>query len=467
MLPPEHLHQLILKFREAIEAVGNIRDIMLDYNQWDGRSSTVIVTDECNLRCTYCYCHKTPRMMTWEVAKDYINYIFESNRHLSEVPKALQLKIDHRKIFEFIGGEPLLQSDLMFQCMDYIIEKTMELPENHPWRREDWDCDCGQVHKNPGIRFMVSTNGLLLVDPGIQQRLLKWKEYTYLGVTLDGTKEMHDLCRRTVDGEGSYETVMSAWRWMMKTFTPCTKTTKSTIAHENIDYIFEIVKFFYDLGLTSLAQNCVFENVWHRGDQHRLLQQLFKVADFMLDKQRYKQMKLRWLSPFYFSPSETTNKWCGAGTYMDCCDAEGIIYPCLRFKELKQRPPFVLGNIKIGKDQEILDRFESEAENTIFSEDNKGLTHLKQCSECPVSSQCADCQAFAYDCFGSLTAKSPFICPMHKAACVANIYFFSRLLNIPVDRTYLENSLEEWTKTDYFSTDGDYNAWLSQQTQQK
>lgn len=454
---------VLTQLKITIQKLGGMPDLEFSTDQWHGRSSTLIVTDDCNLRCTYCYCTKTPRIMPWSVAKDYIDYLFESHLHLADIPKEAQEEIDHRKIFEFIGGEPLLQFPLMRQCMEYIHDRVQTLADNHPWKRTDWPCTCNTKHPVPGIRFMISTNGLLLNDPEIQEFFLPWKDYVYLGVTLDGTKEMHDLCRKTPDGEGSYDKVMGAWRWMLRHYQPCTRSTKSTIAHENIDYICDIVKFFYNLGLENLAQNCVFENVWHRGDQHKLLKQLIKVADFLLEKDRYKKFKVRWFSSSYFETSQAEGKWCGAGTYMDCCDAEGIIYPCLRFKELKQRAPLKLGDVLTGKNKELLDQFTSTAENAIYDPQQPFISGLKHCATCPTSALCADCQAYAYDCFGSLKAKSPFICPMHKAVCVANVYFFSHLLGVSVDQSHLAEYLEAWTKNDYFSTDGEYSEWLLHQ----
>jgi radical SAM peptide maturase (CXXX-repeat target family) len=464
----DDLFSVIEDLRKTIESVGGLADISYTSEQWDGRTSTIVITDECNLRCTYCYCTKTPQAMTWETAKEYIDLLFENNLSLASIAKEDQKEIHHRKIFEFIGGEPLLQADLMFTCMNYIYDKVNMLPDNHPWKRCDWPCLCGQPHAQ-GIRFMISTNGILLNDESIRQRFEDFPDgLVNIGVTLDGTKTMHDLCRVTTSGEGSYDDVMTAWKWLAGSkFHGSTTSTKSTIAHENLDYIYDITLFFYDLGLTSLAQNCVFENVWHRGDQHRLLNQLVKVADWLIETNRWEKFKIRWFSPTYFSQSQSESKWCGAGTYMDCCDYLGKIYPCLRFKQLKQQAPYEIGDTKTGINQEIVEQFTQCATNAIYNEKQKDLSGLSKCATCPTSALCSDCQAFAYDCFANVEAKTPFICPMHKAACVANIYFFGKLLGVTPDLDDLREGLEAWTKDDYFSTDGDYTKWLSHQTSPK
>ena len=453
------IHELNNSLSGFMQGVDGAIFGMPIFKEWEGRTSTLTVTDECNLRCSYCYCTKTPKRMTWDIAKSYIDLVFSEQIDLCEIPKEKQEAINHRKIFEFIGGEPLLESVLMFKSMDYIIEKVNGLPDNHPWKRTDWYCPTCDKNHDVGFRFMLSTNGLLLNDIQIQQKLLSYpKSNLFIAVTLDGTKEMHDLCRLTTEGKGSYDDVMRAWRWLSHHFPSGTTSTKSTIAHENLDYVSDITKFFYDLGLTYLSQNCVFENVWERGDQIKLFQQLVKTADFLIEKQRYTKMGVRWFSPMMLQRATNNGKWCGAGIYMDACDWSGATYPCLRFKQLKKQEPYVMGSVNAGviRDPQCIAKFEDSDVNSIYNPLQKQLSGLK-CQNCPISSQCSDCQAYAYDCFGRLEAKSPFICPMHKAAAVANIYFFSTLLGVPIAPDYLQQLLEEWTKDDYFLSDGEFN----------
>lgn len=456
----KELFALIKDMDSLISDAKNKLNLAEDITHYDGCNSSIIVTDECNLRCTYCYCTKTPLRMSWDTAKEYIDFIFKDRgKGLEKIPIAEQKSIEHRKIFEFIGGEPLLESDLMFRCIKYILEKVDALPDKHPWKRDDWECPCCGQKNTKGIRFMISTNGLLLNDPKIQKQFLDLDpNWFYIGMTLDGTKEMHDACRLKPDGSGSYDEVMRAWKWLQQNFPHCTFSTKSTISPDNLQYVGELVEYFYGLGLKSLAQNCVFENVWRRGDQLILFDQLCKVADFLLKNKRYEKMKVRWFGPEYFKRTDPTHegKWCGAGTYMDCCDSTGQLYPCLRFKQLDQKEPFIMGNVKEGKWAEVIDKFKSCDIDPITNPRQPSLSGLKDCADCPISANCADCQAYAYDCFGSLEAKSPFICPMHKAAAVANIYFFGHLFKLDPDKDSLYDSLKEWTANDYFSTDGEY-----------
>ena len=425
---------------------------------FEGRTTTLIVTDECNLRCTYCYCEKNPEKMTWDTARDFIEQEFETAAKLHEIPKDKQVAIDHRKVWEFIGGEPLLEASLVFRCIDLIERKTSGLHVNHPWKRTDWPCDaCGFKHPVFGYRYMLSTNGLLLNDTSIQRELLRWvgTDKMHIAVTLDGNHEIHDMCRKDTEGQGSWDRAMKAWMWLRRYFPSSVQSTKSTIAHENLPYISDLVRFFYDLQPTNfyLAQNCVFENVWWQGDQILLFDQLCEVADFLLEGRKYEKFMVRWFNLKMFGKSTNENNWCGASRYMNSCDHTGAIYPCLRFKHVSLREPYAIGSISEGVD--IRKLADLNPGNPITTSDIQREATGLDCRACPISSLCADCQAGAYNLLGRLDVKSPFICPMHRAAVFANVYFFGRLsgaISVPNDefKSYLRGLLEEYTARNYF-----------------
>ena len=468
----EDLFKLFSIFSELELLIPEEVRLRKKLSEYVGKTSTLVVTDECNLRCSYCYCTKSPKVMTWDTAKDFIDYHFEVGKDFHLVPRQSQEELKHRKIWDFVGGEPLLQADLVFKCMDYIVKKTKVLHDNHPWKRTDWPCGDGKncnMSEHLGYRFMLDTNGILLNDPAIQRQLLRYKNtgQICIGVTLDGDQHMHDLCRVDTKGKGSFEQVIRAWYWLRSNFSESTLTTKSTIAHENIDCIARLVDFFYSLEpLFYLSQNCVFENVWHRGDQCTLFDQLCEVADFLIKDKKYTNFMVRWFDVGIFKPRVLDgNKWCGAGTSMDACDYSGKIYPCLRFKQTHVQPPIVIGNIKTGIDADSVLALATgdPIENSDAQLEVTGL----DCKPCPIASLCADCQAHTYDSFGRCDIKSPFICPMHKAVSVANIYFFGKIIHMTsLDdisfRDSLRELLVEYTKNDYFGYDefGNFVPWV-------
>ena len=86
------------------------------------KTVTFQVTDDCNLRCTYCYqINKGKRKMTFEMAKDFINMLIKESY---EEGSFVDVNTSPGIIFEFIGGEPLLEIDLIDEICEYIKWKT-------------------------------------------------------------------------------------------------------------------------------------------------------------------------------------------------------------------------------------------------------------------------------------------------------------------------------------------------------
>lgn len=80
-----------------------------DRNSWiDGNylNATICVTEDCNLRCTYCYMvgKNNVNRMNWETGKQIIDFLLD-NPYTSEMSDSIML--------DFIGGEPLLEMDLI------------------------------------------------------------------------------------------------------------------------------------------------------------------------------------------------------------------------------------------------------------------------------------------------------------------------------------------------------------------
>jgi radical SAM protein with 4Fe4S-binding SPASM domain len=390
--------------------------------------------------------------MSWETAKKYIDLIFEDAKelHLLEIEEYNAL--EHRKIFEFIGGEPLIESELVFKCMDYILEKWRALPDPHPWKYMLWECpNCKAAHGNiPGIRFHIQSNGIALSDPKIREKLLTYDaNFISLAVTVDGPKHIHDMCRVDKNGNPSYDRVMESWSFLKQNFPVTVFSTKSTIAHENLELIPEIIKYCYEFGFKEVYQNCVFENVWVEGDHFVLFDKLCETADYLIDGEKYKEIYVRWFDYHIFQKSSFEGKWCGAGKYMDACDFSGTVYPCLRFKHTDnpERAAITVGSLDNWPSKKYREEVYKKMEHD--HEKIKSVLGL-DCKSCPASMLCSDCCALSYNETGESGLRTPWICPMHKAVVIANVYFFSKILNIPCDKNELLLLLDVWTSNNKF-----------------
>ncbi len=116
------------------------------------------MTNRCNLKCVHCYAEATTQTaegeLTTEEAKRFIDDVAEYNA----------------PVLLFSGGEPFMRDDL-FELARYA--------------------------KSLGLRPVISTNGTLITEE--KARLAKEAGIMYIGVSLDGLKDVNDKFRG-VDG---------------------------------------------------------------------------------------------------------------------------------------------------------------------------------------------------------------------------------------------------------------------------
>lgn len=378
-----------------------IRDIRKPWKEGMAKSITFIVTKDCQLACKYCYLvgKNSQERMSFEVAKEAIDYIL-SNEQLFDEPSV---------IFDFIGGEPFLEIDLIDRICDYIKLRLYET--QHPW----FD----------SYRFSFSTNGLMYNDERVQRYINKNQNHLSIGITIDGTKRKHDLQRVYKNGKGSYDDVVKNLPKWLEQFPH--SGTKVTVGSDDLPYITESVLHLYSLGVKEVNINCVFENVWKEGDELLLEQQLMDLANAIINRQLYKDYSCSFFSDFIGKPLDRIHdnqNWCGAGRMLSI-DAAGNFYPCTRFAQysLRSKKSIIIGNIHEGVNTNLLRPF--------IALDRCTQSTL-ECIDCEVASGCAWCQGENYDAADTSTIyqRATAICKMHKARVRANNYYWSRLNRI-------------------------------------
>lgn len=374
--------------------------------QWeDGLSKTItfIVTKDCQLACKYCYLvgKNTTERMSWKVAKAAIDYILE---HEDQFP-------EKSVVWDFIGGEPFLEIDLIDKVCDYL--KLEMYRRNHHWFNS--------------YRFSFSTNGINYDSEKVQNFIAKNHSHLSVGITIDGTEVKHDLNRiwkGTGPERGSYKDVVKNIPLWLKQFPEA--STKVTISSADIPFIKESVLHLYSLGIHDININCVFEDVWKDGDDLLFEQQLIELADIIIDKEYYRDYSCSFFLEHIGKPldKELDNQnWCGAGKML-AVDAAGNFYPCTRFAQysLREKRARIIGNIRDGIDSNKLRPF--------LSLDRCTQSRL-ECIDCDVASGCAWCQGENYDAANTDTIyqRSIALCKMHKARVRANNYYWNKLFH--------------------------------------
>lgn len=135
----------------------------------------------CNMHCDYCfYCDETQKRVQE-------SYGFMSEQTLKNVIRKTMLRAEGAASYAFQGGEPTLRG------LDFF-EKVVAYEKQY---------------NKYGIRVnnALQTNGYLIDENWC--RFLK-ENHFLVGLSVDGTKEMHDTYRHTKGGEPTFDRVIHA-----------------------------------------------------------------------------------------------------------------------------------------------------------------------------------------------------------------------------------------------------------------
>ena len=297
--------------------------------------------------------------MSWNVAKAAVDYLLEHKSDFTEEAVS----------WDFIGGEPFLEIDLIDRICDYI--KLEMYQRNHHWFDR--------------YVFAFTTNGLNYSQERLQKFIHKNQEHLQITITIDGTKRKHDLNRiYKTSHKGSYDDVVRNIPLWLSQFPDA--STKVTVSSEDIPYIKESVLHLYSLGIHTVHINCVFEDVWKDGDDKRLEEGLLRLADAIIDEGYYKDYVCSFFDEKIGKPIplENNGNWCGAGKMLSV-DAAGNFYPCTRFAQysLRNKKAWIIGNIQEGIDRNKIRPFLLLDRTT---------QSRRECIDCEVARFCANFQ---------------------------------------------------------------------------
>ena len=390
------------------------------------RSVTLQVTDACNLACTYCYqtCKQT-NYMDFETAKRFLDALMDEE---SDNPY-INLDTTPGIIVEFIGGEPLLAIDLIAEISDFFWAELIR--RHHPWAKR--------------FMFSICSNGTLYFDPRFQEYLRRHGEHLSFSISIDGNKELHDACRIFPDGRGSYDMAVEA-ALHYRDALGHEIGSKMTIAPENVRYTFEAVKNIIELGYRDIHLNCVYEKGWEPEHAAILYQQLKLVADYLLENDLEEEVALSIFDEFLGCPmkEDDVQNWCGGTGKMLAADYKGDIFPCLRYMESSighDIKPLIIGTVYDGimataEQRDCVDCLQCITRRTQSTD---------ECFHCPIAQGCAWCSAYNYQEFGTPDKRATYICEMHKARVLANVYFWNKAYAKHGENKAFQNNVpDEW-----------------------
>lgn len=370
---------------------------------------TFQVTEDCNMRCSYCYQHgKSKNHMDFETARKAVDMILAADGRTNKYLTSTKAR---GVVLAFIGGEPFLEIELIDRICDYFIEQCFRL--RHPW----------------ATRYAISltTNGLLYFDPGVQAFIRKHQGKFHMAISVDGCRELHDACRLDLAGNGTYDRAMAGVRHYVEHWKG-RMGSKMTLCPENIGYCAEAVRNLVENGYTHINMNCVYEEGWTPEHGRTLYEQCKKIAEYFSENELYDRVYVSLLDEDIGRalPEAENNNWCGGTGLMLCVNWQGKFYPCVRYEESslgRDREPYVIGDIKTG----IMNTPEYDRRVQCLSCITRRSQSTDECFGCPIARGCAWCTAYNYEITGSPDKRLTYICVMHKARVLGANYFWNTM----------------------------------------
>ncbi|WP_321299252.1 radical SAM protein [Marinifilum fragile] len=332
----------------------------------------VLVTNKCNLRCSYCY----------EIEKN--SDVISTKLLIEELKKELESSLQKYKLVNIVfhGGEPFL-----------AFEEMKEVSE---WAWANFP--------NNKVMCLATTNGTILTDE-IKDWLTENKKRFYPTLSLDGGKEDHNLNRSNSFDRIDFEFFKKNWPNL-----PVKMTTAPNTISRMFDNFLEIHKMGF-LVNPSLAH----EVDWSLEEHLPLYaKELNKICQFYVENPKIEPSNNVALKLEYFSPEFIIKhkRACGAGFNVLAFDVKGCKYPCHAFIS------------------DLTKKYEKEKVESIFDKlsADSGVELSKECENCFVFTACSPCYGLNHSYRGDMAKFDPVMCEFTKIRVLASANLHAKML---------------------------------------
>ena len=346
----------------------------------------------CNFACTYCYADGGKSSENYKTAFDeekidkLLDYIYlDKYAHFNKYK------------FDFVsGGEPLLA----FPILEYFLERVRNLDEKH----------------DKSTTVLIVTNGTLLTAEKIK---VLDNHDVFLGISIDGTEEVHNRHRVYRNGKGTYKDVVKGISLL-----------QSSDVSSKLKEPWAMVVITKDTGsLVDAMENCI--QLGFKRMQMQLMREsrkhplAFQVSDVPQLKEHYKELfshiintvadgdlsRLKMIA----NDNDSFGKFlgrlllrnpifyrCFAGKNKISVTAGGEVYPCDSFCNTRQ---FCMGTIADAMNEtEIVELFQKAH-----------VQNRAKCAGCWARYICGgDCFYNSYLINGNIHDPDPIICEMNQ-----------------------------------------------------
>ena len=135
---------------------------------------------------------------------------------------------------------------------------------------------------------------------------------------------------------------------------------------------------------------------------------------------------------------------CGGVGSMLSCDPDGYLYPCIRYMESslgEDQESIRIGHVDTGIAQTEKECKWVDCLNCI----TRRSQSTDECFYCPIAKGCSWCSAYNYQETGTPNKRVTYICDMHKARSLANVYYWNTwYLKKNIDKVFEMHCPKEW-----------------------
>ena len=330
------------------------------------------ITGRCNLRCKHCY--RTEGDVETLSKEDVFNIIEQYKELLAEYNKRHRLR--KKGHINITGGEPFIRSDIK-EILRYLGENK------------------------DVFSYGILSNGSFIDDEMIS--ILKDTGVTFVQLSLDGDRKMHDSLR----ADGDYDRVLKTAKYLQKNGI---RTYISFTANkENYKYLPLAAKECRARGIAKLWSDRlvpigngreIMDLAIDSAHMHDYIKTLKKARGGFLAQKCYPKTEVAMNRALQFIGSNGTIYSCSAGGSLITVDEFGNVMPC-------RRMPIICGNVR---DESMTDIY--------FGNENMKLLRMEnipnECISCRYAFFCrggARCQSYAV--YGSFFRADPG-CPLAK-----------------------------------------------------
>jgi len=351
------------------------------------------IAHDCNIRCKYCFASQGDfegdrSLMSLEVGKKALKFLVDNsgNRRNLEV--------------DFFGGEPLMNFEVVKELVHY-------------------GCSLEEEYKKL-FRFTITTNGVLLDDDKID---FINKNMDNVVLSIDGTREVNDLMRYTVNGGGTYDIIVPKFKELVEKRGNKNYYVRGTFTRFNTDFAKDVIHMA-DLGFKSTSVEPVVAEAHHEyALREEDLETIYEQYDLLAEELIARRGKENDFSFFHFVVDLSQGPCvvkrltgCGAGSEYVAITPDGDIYPCHQF----------VGNedFRIGS---VVNNTYNNHLSTSFK--NAHVYNKEKCKTCWAKFYCSGgCHANAYNFNNDINIPYDLGCDMEKKRLEASLYIQAKLM---------------------------------------